>query len=188
MENGNKMLLIISICKDKLHELEFVRPIEDILNDENILFNKVHYTKINKKDLEKTDKIIICGTSLQDNDFLKYAGKFDWIKSCNKPILGICGGMHIIGLIFGGKLKKKKQIGLIDVNFKKEFLGIIGEKQVYNLHGLCIDFKKLKEFEIYADSECEQAVKHKQKEIYGVLFHPEVRNKIIIREFSCLKI
>jgi len=29
--------------------------------------------------------------------------------------------MQIIGILFGEKLKKKKEIGMIDVNFKKSF-------------------------------------------------------------------
>ena len=189
MENGvdSKMILVIDICREKMHKLEFVNPIENILKGCKINYSTKHYIKITQKDLEKSDKIIICGTSLKDNDFFKYIGKFDWIKSCNKPILGICGGMHIIGLIFGGKLKNKKQIGKISIYFKKQFLGIKGEKQVYSLHGLFVNFKKLKEFEIYAENQCEQAVKHKQKEIYGVLFHPEVRNKEMVKKFCDLK-
>ncbi|HII85303.1 TPA: hypothetical protein HA273_01700 [Candidatus Bathyarchaeota archaeon] len=41
-----------------------------------------------------------------------------------------------------------------------------------------------KDFEVLATSEkCVQAIKHKSKNIYGVLFHPEVRNQEIIRRF-----
>ena len=36
-------------------------------------------------------------------------------------------------------------------------------------------------------SKCIQAVKHKEKNIYGVLFHPEVRNQEILKKFIQLK-
>ena len=72
------MILLINICNEKLHELEFVKPIEDILNKNNIEFKTKHYSKIIKNDL-KSDKIIICGTSLKDNDFLKNLKYFEWL-------------------------------------------------------------------------------------------------------------
>ena len=73
MENGvkHRMILIISICKEKLHELEFVKPIEDILKNNNAKFATKHYSKISKADLQRADKIIICGTSLKDNEYLQ---------------------------------------------------------------------------------------------------------------------
>ena len=79
--------------------------------------------------------------------------------------------------------RSEKEIGLIIVNFKKEFLGLKGKKHVYNLHENYVDSKK---FETFAKSKVPQAVKHKTKSIYGTLFHPEVRNKEIIANFSLI--
>lgn len=172
------MILIISTCKEKLHELEFVKPIEEIISKN---FKIVHYSKLTKKDLEKADKIIICGTSLQDNEFSKHINKFQWIKTINKSILGICAGMQIISLIFGGKSKKKTEIGFYKENFKKEFLSLKNGHEVYHLHNNYITLPK--EFIKFTNSKIPQAIKHKNKEIYGVLFHPEVRNKKLIKEF-----
>ncbi len=183
------MILIINICKEKLHYYEFVKPIEDILKKDGIEYFTKHYKKINKRDLLKANKIIICGTSLKDNDFVENLKEFEWIKNSDKPLLGVCGGMQIIGLLFKGKLKKKQEIGFYEENFKKEFLGLKGKKQVYHLHNYYIDFCQLKDFEIFtsfADGKIPQAVRHKSKQIYGVLFHPEVRNKEMIEEFCRL--
>lgn len=174
------MMLLINICKEKLHNYEFVKPIEEILRQNKLNFKTLHYSKITKKELSKPDKIIICGTSLKDNEYLKNIEKFSWIKNYKKPLLGICGGMQIIELIFNGKRNKKQEIGLIEINFKKEFLGLKGKKQVYNLHNY---FTESTKFSVFAKSSCPQAVKHKTKEIYGTLFHPEVRNKKIITNF-----
>jgi|TARA_Y100000310_G_scaffold288745_1_gene314669 GMP synthase (glutamine-hydrolysing) len=162
------MILIINICKEKLHELEFVKPIEDVLSKNKIKFKTHHYSKILKKDL-LVDKIIICGTSLKDNNFLENLKYFKWLKNFDKPVLGICGGSHIIGLILGNKLKNKKEIGLKEINVKKEFLGIKGKRKVYHLH----KFYSLPEI-------------FNHQNFYATLFHPEVRNKEMIRNFCNL--
>jgi GMP synthase (glutamine-hydrolysing) len=174
------MILLINICKEKLHELEFVKPIEDILTKDNLTFKTKSYQTLSQQDINEASKIIICGTSLKDNEFLIHINKFNWIKNYNKPILGICGGMHILHLIHKGKKKSKLQIGLVRVNFEKDFLGIKGEKQVYNLHQY---YFNTKEFETFAEG---QASKHTSKPFYTTLFHPEVRNKEIINNFTKL--
>lgn len=175
------MILIISTCEEKIHEMEFVNPIENILKNKKIPFFTKHYKEIKEEDLNKSNKIIITGTSIKDNKFLKDISSFQWIKSIDKPILGICSGMQIILLIYKGKLGNKKEIGYYKENFTKEFLGMKGENEVYHLHNNYITLPK--DFISYTKGKVPQAVKHKEKEIYGVLFHPEVRNNILVEKF-----
>lgn len=160
------MILVINICKEKLHELEFVKPIEDIIKRNNKKFVTKHYMNVKENDLEKAEKVIICGTSLRDNNFIEDVKIFSWIKDFKESILGICGGSHIIGLVLGFKLKTKKEIGLKKIQIEKEFLGIKGEISVYHLHGL----------------EVLPEIYHKDN-LYATVFHPEVRNKKMIEEF-----
>ena len=89
--------------------------------------------------------------------------------------------MQIISLIFGGKIKKKTEIGFYKENFIKNFLNIKGEHEVYHLHNNYTTLPK--DFEKFTNSKIPQAIKHKSKSIYGVLFHPEVRNEKIIEGF-----
>src|SRR3989338_10060607 len=161
------MILVINICKEPLHYFEFVKPIEDILKNNKVDYFTKYYREITDNDIKLADKVIICGTSLADNDFLKNMKKFSWIKYYEKPILAICGGAHIIGLSLGYKLKKKKQIGLKEIGIKKEFLGIKGKRSVYHLH----------QFHVFPDL-------FKKDNIYATLFHPEVRNKDMIVNFA----
>jgi len=176
------MILIINLCKEKLHYFEFVKPIEDILKNAGISYLRKDCDSY-EGDFSENEKIIICGTSLKDNDFLKNFKKFEWIRNCEVPILGICGGMQIFGLVFGGKLEKKTEVGFFYESFVNEFLGVKGNLQVYHLHNNFVNFSKLNDFEVFCGDDISQAVKHKEKEIYGVLFHPEVRNKNMILEF-----
>ncbi len=178
IENMNKVL-IINICKEKLHYFEFVKPIEDILKNNRIKFKTLNYKKINRAKLMDYGKIIICGTSLKDDNYLNT--DFSWIKNTSKPVLGICAGMQIICLVFKEKLKKKIEIGFYKENFKRKFLGLRGEKEVYHIHNNYTSLPK--DFEKFTNSKIPQAIKHKDKEIYGALFHPEVRNKELILNF-----
>ena len=178
------MILIIQCCREKLHYFEFVKPIEDVLKKDKIMFELVHYRCVNKKVVSKADKVIISGTSLKDNFFLQDLECFTWLKKFDKPVLGICAGMHILGLLFNGSLKEKTEIGLNNVFFEKEFLGLKNTVECYELHNFYVESS---EFEGFARSkDCLQAVKHRYKPFYGVLFHPEVRNKELLEVFASL--
>ncbi len=55
--------------------------------------------------------------------------------------------------------------------------------QAYSLHQNGIS--NLSEFYILAKSKDSiHVIKHKNKEIYGVVFHPEVRNRWVIEKFK----
>ncbi|MAF51211.1 MAG: hypothetical protein CMH64_03915 [Nanoarchaeota archaeon] len=141
------MILVISVCENKLHEEEFVKPVTDLLEN----YKVVHYSELKEV---KEDKIIICGTALKDNSYLDHLDKFSWLKNFKGKVLGICAGMQIIGKVLGKELEEDKKIGFIDNkyylhSFKVKGFGDILEKN---------NFK-------------------------GVLFHPEIRNKEIIKEF-----
>jgi GMP synthase (glutamine-hydrolysing) len=125
---------------------------------------------------------VLSGTTLKDHATLKLVDKFNWIKTCGKPILGICAGMQTISLLFGEPLVKCLQIGMVEISIIKENPLFEGDFKAYELHNYSV--KQSQTFEVLAEStKCIQAIKHKQKNIYGLLFHPEVRNQEILRNF-----
>jgi len=168
-------VLIVSTCAEKLNELECVSPIVNLIGDD--VDYEVTDIENSEKMSVKFDKIIICGTAVADNKYLE--DNFEWLKDFDKPVLGICSGIQIIAKTFGGEIVPKKEIGMVEVKGN-----LFGQKKfkAYALHTNGIS--KLSEFKILARSKKSvQAIKHKSKEIYGVMFHPEVRNEWVISEF-----
>jgi len=179
-----EMILLINIAKEKLHYYEFVKPIEKILKEISEDYFVRDYTSVTSEDLQRAEKVIICGTSLYDNQFMEDANSFKWILDFDKPVLGICGGMQIIGVLFGGKIRKKTEIGFYFEEFADSFLGLEGKVEVYHLHNNYVDVSRTEQFIILSSvDDLSQAIMHRERDIYGVLFHPEVRNSEVIMEF-----
>ena len=178
------MILVINVCKESLHYYEFVAPVLNILSGMGKDYFVANYDEVTPQFLSKADKIIICGTSLYDNQYLEEINKFSWIWDFPRPILGICAGSQVIQLIYGGKVEHVKEVGSVEIDFLNPFLGISGKKKVYSLHQNSVVSP---EFDIYAKSSlCPHAFKHKVKPVYGVLFHPEVYNHEVIENFCKL--
>lgn len=177
------MILVISVCLDKLSELEFVRPVENVLKDVNVRFFTGHYTRIARDDLDEAKKVVICGTALKDFDYLENAGKFSWLREFEKPVLGICAGFQIVGKVFGNEVVEDTRIGQFKVDvIRKTKLISKAEFCSYFLNSKTV--KTEKSFVTVAKSgKLASIIKHESKEIYGCLFHPEVLNPEIIVNF-----
>jgi len=175
-------VLLMSLCSDPLSDLEFVKPVEDILRNHGISSLIKHYSKISLRDLNSADKVIICGSALSDNAFLE-SGSFEILKESDNPILGIGSGFHIIARVFGCNLFNKIRIGVFRVRSLSE--NILLDKKCFYAYFMT---KKVAEIirplKILAKSgELGCMIKHEHKDIYGCLFHPEVMNAEIILNF-----
>jgi GMP synthase-like glutamine amidotransferase len=160
---------------------EFVLPIVAIAEELEKCTVK-HYLEVKEKSLDGYDKIILSGSALRDTVTFDETARFKWLKDCSKPVLGICAGMQTIGLVFGGRVEKCREIGMTKIETSEENLLFFSTFNVYALHNYALvpsaDFKVLAE-----SANCVHAIKHKRKDVYGVLFHPEVRNKKVVERF-----
>ena len=109
------------------------------------------------------------------------------------PILGICYGMQLIGYYFGAKIKaaSKREYGRAELSLVGDdmlFDGFNGSSIVWMSHADKIEalpkgFKKLG----YSDNSEFAAIRHNEKSIYGLQFHPEVvhteKGSLIIENF-----
>jgi|TARA_B100000768_G_scaffold39199_1_gene38080 anthranilate synthase/aminodeoxychorismate synthase-like glutamine amidotransferase len=124
----------------------------------------------------------------------------DLIKSSTVPLLGVCLGHQAIGAAFGGNIVKAPEIfhgKLSKVRHNQEniFNGIDSPYSVVRYHSLIIEKDTLpNELEITGvleeNPEIIMSIKHKQRPIYGVQFHPEsIETKFgmeLIRNFLAL--
>jgi GMP synthase (glutamine-hydrolysing) len=85
-------------------------------------------------------------------------------------------------VVYGMGLRRCLEIGMTTVSTVKENPLFSGDFKAFSLHSICLEPKA--DFEVWAKSPlCIQLIKHKSKSIYGILFHPEVRNQEILRKF-----
>ena len=111
----------------------------------------------------------------------------------DKPILGICYGMHLLALNFNGKLTASeiREYGPAQVkldNSASLFKDIKPESQVWMSHGdSIIDLPDSFETVGSTDTLPIAAIANKEKNILGVQFHPEVHHtdegKKILKNF-----
>ena len=177
------MILVVDMnCKKgSLGFYEFVLPIVSTVKQSDEVSVK-HYAELKQEHLRKCDCVILSGTPLKDHATLNQTEKFEWIKTCEKPILGICAGMQTIGLVFGLNLKKCLGIGMTQITTLKGNPLFSSTFKAYSLHNFSV--VPSDDFEVLAEStHCVQAIKHNLRDVYGVLFHPEVRNKEILQRF-----
>jgi len=171
------------VCSDKLSSLEFVKPIEEIVKKAGAESFTRHFLSLNHRDISRAQRVIICGTALKDFKYMHSTSKFAWIKESPKPILGICAGMQILTKLFNGRITERTRIGRYKVKIiRKSSLTSKDEFYSYFLNSKAVESNE--DFETIGKSgNLTCIVKHKHREFYGCLFHPEVLNPEIITNF-----
>jgi GMP synthase (glutamine-hydrolysing) len=182
------MILIVDMNykKESLGYEEFVSPIVSIAGRKGKVKVK-HFSDLRQESLPTFEKVILSGTALKDHATLRCVGKFDLLKTFKYPVLGICAGMQTMALAFGSRLQRHVEIGMREITTVKENPLFSSKFNAYTLHNYSV--KPYPDFEVLATaSECNriEAIKHKERDLYGVLFHPEVRNADIIERFLSL--
>ena len=158
----------------------FLKGITQTIEELNYSFKVIKFDEIEDLDFKSFSGIIISGapTLLTQVNLQKYMNLFRWVKSVDIPVLGICFGHQIIGLLYNSEIQAGKMID------KKEQIEIVKEDDLFiNIkdHSIfredhCEFITLPAEFILLAKSEsCNNvAMKHKNKKIYGTQFHPEV--------------
>jgi anthranilate synthase/aminodeoxychorismate synthase-like glutamine amidotransferase len=98
------------------------------------------------------------------------------------PILGVCLGHQAIGAVFGGTVRRAPapmhgKTSTIEHNGRGIFSGLTGPFQASRYHSLIVAEEDLpKELEVTArtrDDGLIMGLRHRQRPVHGVQFHPE---------------
>lgn len=189
--SGRAMILLVDSCydADSLSRYEFVHPVQRALERAGFPCRICHISLLDREILEGCDKVVLCGTALKDNEYLNHLERYSWLKEEIWPVLGICAGMQIIAAIFGGEImsRHKPAIGLeeIEVIDESDLLGPPRNIEVYHLH--CLDLTLPEGFlRLAGRDQVPEAFSHRSQPIWGLLFHPEVRNRWILENYANL--
>ena len=106
----------------------------------------------------------------------------EYIKHFDIPTLGICLGHQLIAKSYGGEVSTSNtesyaQVQINIINDENLFENLAPEMAVWSSHK--DEVKSIpNEFEILANSKlCDiESFKHKNKDVYGIQFHPEVHH------------
>lgn len=106
----------------------------------------------------------------------------EYIKHFDIPILGICLGHQLIAKAYGGEVTTSdtESYAQVKININNDenlFKGLAPDIDVWSSHK--DEVKTIpEEFEILASSKlCDvESFKHKDKDVYGIQFHPEVHH------------
>lgn len=140
------------------------------------------FDQIRNIELRDYDAVILTGTDSKQGlpDVLpKYDDELSLVRRFKGPVLGICFGHQLIATFHGGKisLMKKPHLGFQDlevINADPLFTGLSKMIKVYEAHGRAV-LRIPKEFTVLVKAKdgTVEAIKHKDRPIYGLQFHPE---------------
>jgi GMP synthase-like glutamine amidotransferase len=166
---------------------EFVTPVERIVRKEGFPARILHYTDLSQHDLVSTEGVILCGTALKDFGYLERLDRFAWLPSFPLPVLGICAGMQVLARVYGGEVHPATGIGMAEQKVVVPDPLLDGRERfpAYELHSLSVEPPP--SFTVLATSlSGAQVIRHRDRPVYGVMFHPEVRNEWLISRFLSL--
>jgi len=129
----------------------------------------INCTNFNSEVAEQYDYIVLSGGPTPDETFENIKKEKEWLKQTNKPVLGICLGLHILCHTFGGEMKKMTKNRKLNENLR-----FVGEN--YNMF-----YNHTYYFDRIPDGFVGEIVngmvmwiRHKTKPILAFQGHPEV--------------
>ncbi len=175
-----KLLIINSAPNTR----DFVAPIAEALAGVAI-----HYEITPYNDMPTDTDIytgIIISASPQGNDIVAaHIPYFQWVRDTGIPVLGICHGHQVIGIMHGAELIRDTQseCGEQTLRIRENsplFAGCGSSITVVSGHDNSITLPE--GFTLLASSDrCRnQAMVHQEKPIYSVQFHAEKKPEIIL--------
>ena len=131
-------------------------------------------------DLPGCKGVIISGAPIliTEKDPEPFLALFEWIKTAEVPVLGICFGHQTLGMTFGAlpsRQKEDRDWQTIEIIADCPlFAKLSDEIELMEDHCECISIPKDFIHIGVSDACVNEAMMHKDKPLFGVQFHPEV--------------
>ena len=128
--------------------------------------------------------ILVSGSPilLTEIDYDQYLQSLSFVLTSACPVLGVCFGHQVIGLLHGAAVfrgvecRSDQRVKILERNTLFEGLENVLAVKEDHCEGITLPHR----FMLLATSEnySVEAMKHYDKELYGVQFHPEVSGKV----------
>lgn len=154
--------------------------ISEVVSSLGYLNTIVEWDKATPADFEGVQGILLSGSPLMltEIDHSPFHERYGFIKTSAVPVLGICFGHQVLGILHGAKIYRDEHIKRdeeIEVLEDDPLFAGLGKTTVMSQsHTEGIDLPKGFRHLASSDTYPIQGMKHPEKRIYGVQFHPEV--------------
>jgi GMP synthase-like glutamine amidotransferase len=139
------------------------------------------------------DGVVLTGTDVPSTTPYVYDAELELIRRTEIPLLGICGGMHLIGKAHGvGIGDCKHAVGKTPVHVDDEEIlfenlespALLFQRHRYQLLDLPEGFRRI----AWGDHCHTEGIRHAERPTYGLQAHVEFRpeGKVILRNFLSL--
>ncbi|MFN4910049.1 MAG: glutamine amidotransferase-related protein [Flavobacteriales bacterium] len=169
----SKVILIVDCGSSKTTAIES-------MVDEYCAYETLPFFTVTSSTLDRFAGVIISGAPIliTEENMVPFIQQAQWIKTMEIPLLGICFGHQLIGLIYDAFPDRIKDCrswneveSFIDCPILHRLPSIF---EMQEDHCECISIPS--EFNLVANSdECvNEVMQHQSKPIFGVQFHPEI--------------
>lgn len=167
------MILILNCGSSK------TQYIEDAV-DRYVDYHTIPILDFKETDLDQKMGVIISGAPIlvTEQDISAYLKQLQWLKTTTIPVLGICFGHQLLGIIHGSyavKIREDRDWQTIAV-FEDHPLFDKFPEEFEMMEDHCETISIAPEFKLIGSSDAcvNEVMVHQTKNLFGVQFHPEV--------------
>ena len=155
------------------HKTKFIPELKKFFSNLKVEVDIISYENFKEELIEPYDLIILSGGPINISGKNDLFEEKKFLKTTNKPILGICLGFQIISIIYGAKLKKlsKKIYGPENIKIWGSDFEVF-QSHTYYIDSISNEFRVLSK-----NGKIIEIIEHKNKPIFALQSHPELSGK-----------